>query len=444
LTLFARLVTSLIVLGAVLAAGVHAEAASLSLSWNAPTMNADGSPLQDLAGYRVYVGTSVPTCPGGSFHSVSSPTRSPGSGQTVSTSVTQLSAGTRYFVRITAVDDNGNESGCTGAANAVAQADLEVAPSGTTSFGGIAVNATAERTFTVQNARDVSISGAVSTSAPFSVVSGASFTLAPGASRTVTVRFRPTAVGNFAGNVNFTAGGDTVSRGVSGSTTGSAGSPPSSPPPPPSTPSQVLSVAKSGSGTGTVTSSPAGISCGATCTRTYAAGTQITLTASAASGSTFAGWGGACNGTGSCTVTMSAARTVTATFNQAPRPPTSAPPPPGGVTATRTKTDSTGATFTVSWSAASGATSYRWGAAFSDGSAPRDGTVSARSIQLKMPYHSSGRAFGAMVCIRSIGAGGAQRGDYSCAALSVPARPAAAAPSAPPPPPPPDYGWGVG
>jgi hypothetical protein len=32
-------------------------------------------------------------------------------------------------------------------------------------------------------------------------------------------------------------------------------------------------------------------------------------------GSTFAGWSGACSGTGSCAVTMSAARSVTATFN---------------------------------------------------------------------------------------------------------------------------------
>ena len=30
----------------------------------------------------------------------------------------------------------------------------------------------------------------------------------------------------------------------------------------------------------------------------------------------FAGWGGACSGTGACTVTMDQARTVTATFNR--------------------------------------------------------------------------------------------------------------------------------
>ena len=41
----------------------------------------------------------------------------------------------------------------------------------------------------------------------------------------------------------------------------------------------------------------------------------MTLTAAAAGGSTFAGWSGACSGTGNCTVSMTQARTVTATFN---------------------------------------------------------------------------------------------------------------------------------
>jgi streptogramin lyase len=88
-----------------------------------------------------------------------------------------------------------------------------------------------------------------------------------------------------------------------------------------------LTVSKSGSGTGTVTSQPAGISCGATCTATYAAGTAVTVTAAPDSGSTFAGWSGACSGTSSCTVSMSQARAVTATFDSA------SPPPPGAVVA---------------------------------------------------------------------------------------------------------------
>ena len=45
---------------------------------------------------------------------------------------------------------------------------------------------------------------------------------------------------------------------------------------------------------------------------------QVTLTASAAAGSVFAGWSGACDGTGQCNVTMNDARSVTATFNTLP------------------------------------------------------------------------------------------------------------------------------
>ena len=81
---------------------------------------------------------------------------------------------------------------------------------------------------------------------------------------------------------------------------------------------QTLTVNKSGSGAGTVTSSPGGINCGTGCTTqnaSFANNTSVTLTAAAASGSTFAGWSGACTGTGGCTVAMSQARTVTATFN---------------------------------------------------------------------------------------------------------------------------------
>lgn len=67
---------------------------------------------------------------------------------------------------------------------------------------------------------------------------------------------------------------------------------------------------------GTVTSSPSGINCSTgTCTATFPPGTQVTLTPTAASGSTFSSWSGACTGTGACTPTLSATTTsVTATF----------------------------------------------------------------------------------------------------------------------------------
>src|SRR5438105_11699992 len=76
-----------------------------------------------------------------------------------------------------------------------------------------------------------------------------------------------------------------------------------------------LTVGKAGTGSGAVTSSPAGISCGDTCSGSYASGTVVTLTATPGGASTFSGWiGGACTGTGTCSVTMSAARAVAATF----------------------------------------------------------------------------------------------------------------------------------
>ncbi len=81
--------------------------------------------------------------------------------------------------------------------------------------------------------------------------------------------------------------------------------------PPPT--SFLLSVTKSGSGT--VTGS--GISCGSDCSESFAAGTSVTLSASAsaASGYRFAGWSGDCVVSGDrCSVTMSAARNVTANF----------------------------------------------------------------------------------------------------------------------------------
>jgi len=78
-----------------------------------------------------------------------------------------------------------------------------------------------------------------------------------------------------------------------------------------------LTVSKAGTGSGSVTSSPAGIDCGTTCSASYPEGTAVSMTATPASGSVFGGWSGACTGTGSCTVTMSEARTLTATFSPA-------------------------------------------------------------------------------------------------------------------------------
>jgi phospholipase C len=88
----------------------------------------------------------------------------------------------------------------------------------------------------------------------------------------------------------------------------------STPPPPPAT-TYTLTVTAPASGAGTITSSPNGITCPGSCSASFAQGTQVTLTASPASGFTFGGWSGSCTGTGACTITMTAAASVTAIFN---------------------------------------------------------------------------------------------------------------------------------
>jgi hypothetical protein len=69
-----------------------------------------------------------------------------------------------------------------------------------------------------------------------------------------------------------------------------------------------------GTGGGSATSSPVGIACPIKCAATFNSATVVTLNATPDAGSAFAGWGGACTGTGKCTVTMNAAKSVTATF----------------------------------------------------------------------------------------------------------------------------------
>jgi hypothetical protein len=75
-----------------------------------------------------------------------------------------------------------------------------------------------------------------------------------------------------------------------------------------------LSITKSGIGTGTVTSSPAGIQCGATCSRWFPRNGAVALSATPDAGFSFAGW----SGHSDCadgSVTLSANRSCTASFD---------------------------------------------------------------------------------------------------------------------------------
>src|SRR5262245_58221875 len=75
------------------------HAAEAQLSWSAPTTNVDGSPLTDLAGYKVYYGLASRTY--GTPTDVGNRTTYP---------LTGLTAGLRYFIAVTAYDTSRNES----------------------------------------------------------------------------------------------------------------------------------------------------------------------------------------------------------------------------------------------------------------------------------------------------------------------------------------------
>ena len=79
-----------------------------------------------------------------------------------------------------------------------------------------------------------------------------------------------------------------------------------------------LQVTLNGTGSGSINSIPAGFTCtSGTCFATYTVGDSVNLTATPSSDSTFAGWSGACSGTGTCNITsISADRTVSATFTR--------------------------------------------------------------------------------------------------------------------------------
>src|SRR5437870_1920037 len=74
-----------------------------------------------------------------------------------------------------------------------------------------------------------------------------------------------------------------------------------------------LTVQLAGNGGGRIVSTPAGIDCPASCNATFAAGTTVSLTATAELLARFAGFGGGCSGS-SCTISPTADLTLSATF----------------------------------------------------------------------------------------------------------------------------------
>ena len=185
--------------------------------------------------------------------------------------------------------------------------------SATAAFANQPINVSATLPVTLTNSGDapLAISDIAITAGAFSLATSANpcpaapTTLAIGARCEIDVAFTPTQFIAYTGTVTISDNAPTAgsTQTVSLSGMGAAG----------------LTVTVSGAGT--VTSAPAGISCPTTCTATFAGNSAVVLTATAGTGSSFTSFSANCTpatpqtNPPSCTVTMSAAETVTATFN---------------------------------------------------------------------------------------------------------------------------------
>jgi len=99
--LFAYLLTLIVPLAGC-PSNKDAVSGNATLSWDAPTANADGTPLTDLAGYKIYYGTSP-----GVYSAIVD------AGNSTTYVVKNLTRGTYYFT-VTAYNTSGNESSFSG------------------------------------------------------------------------------------------------------------------------------------------------------------------------------------------------------------------------------------------------------------------------------------------------------------------------------------------
>jgi probable HAF family extracellular repeat protein len=84
-----------------------------------------------------------------------------------------------------------------------------------------------------------------------------------------------------------------------------------------SPPTVTLTVSRAGSADGSVSSTPAGLSCGGTCSAIFPTGTVVTLSATATPGAAFREWRGACVGASpTCMFNINSTTSVTAVFSK--------------------------------------------------------------------------------------------------------------------------------
>jgi len=196
--LYAGLICCLIIYTSPLFAG------SLELSWDAPTKNADGGPLTDLAGFKIYYGTAS-----------LSYSNSIDVGMMTVYQVNKLTEGVSYYFSVTAYDTSGNESGYSNETS-YKILPVPVAPEISVTdqaapvddlqmpFGDITVGAPSVQTVTISNngnadllIGDIALSDRLMS--PFGILNDncSGHTLGPSSACTLTVDFTPTATGPF-------------------------------------------------------------------------------------------------------------------------------------------------------------------------------------------------------------------------------------------------------
>jgi hypothetical protein len=200
---------------------------------------------------------------------------------------------------------------------AIPQASLSPIP---LSFGEQLAGSNASRTETLSNTggadleiKGIAIGGAEAQE--FSQQNSCPPTLAVGASCSIGVTFTPNAAAVASAALTVTSDAPSSPDTVALSGSGTAVTPP-----PPS--AHTLTVKLKGGGEGTVDGGAGEISCPTVCSHAFADGMPITLTATPALGSRFAGWSaGACANARTCQLTIGADTTLSARFKELPTAP---------------------------------------------------------------------------------------------------------------------------